>query len=47
MIASATGTSYRPVAADAGHTIVVEVTANAAGATTQSVLTAATAPIVK
>ena len=47
VIASATGTSYRPVAADAGHTIVVEVTANAAGATTQSVLTAATAPIVK
>ena len=46
-IASATGTSYRPVAGDAGHRIVVEVTANGAGATTQSALTAATAPIVK
>ncbi len=46
-IPRATGTSYKPGADDAGHTIVVEVTANGAGAATQSVLTAATAPIVK
>jgi hypothetical protein len=46
-IPTTTGTSYKLAARDAGHTIVVEVTARGAGASTQSVLTAATAPIVK
>jgi hypothetical protein len=45
-ITDAAGASYRPVVADAGHTIVVEVTASAPGAT-QPVFTTATAPIVK
>jgi hypothetical protein len=44
-IPGATRTTYVPVAADAGHTIVVEVTASA-GSTSQAALTAATAPIV-
>ena len=43
-IPKATGASYKPVAADVGHTLVVEVSATAAG-TTQQALTAATAPI--
>jgi hypothetical protein len=44
-IPGATRTTYVPVATDAGHTIVVQVTASAGGAS-QAVLTAATAPIV-
>ena len=44
-IAGATGPSYQPTAADRGHTLVVVVSASAAGAT-QAALSAATAPIV-
>jgi hypothetical protein len=44
-IVAADGASYRPTAADAGHTIVVEVTASTRGATGDA-FTAATAPIV-
>jgi hypothetical protein len=43
-ISKATGVSYQPVAADANHTIVVDVSATA-GATTQQAFTAATEPI--
>jgi hypothetical protein len=43
-IAGATKTTYRPTAADTGHTLVATVAASSAG-TTQSALTAATAPI--
>ncbi len=44
-IAGSKGASYQPTAADAGHTIVLEVTASTAGMT-QPALSAATAPIV-
>ena len=40
----ATRATYKPTAADAGHTLVAVVAASAGG-TTQSALTAATAPI--
>jgi hypothetical protein len=43
-IAGATRPTYKPTQADAGHTLVASVTANAAGGS-QSALTAATAPI--
>ena len=43
-IAGATKATYRPTAADTGHTLVAAVTASSGG-TTQSALTAATAPI--
>jgi hypothetical protein len=43
-IAGATKMTYRPTAADTGHTLVAAVAASSAG-TTQSALTAATAPI--
>ncbi len=43
-IPKATASSYKPVAADAGHTLIVDVSATAGG-TTQQALTAATEPI--
>jgi hypothetical protein len=43
-IAGATKATYRPTAGDSGHTLVAAVTARSGG-TTQSALTAATAPI--
>jgi hypothetical protein len=43
-IAKATGASYQPVAADAGHTLVADVSATAGGEL-QHALTAATEPI--
>jgi hypothetical protein len=43
-IAGATKTTYKPTAADTGHTLVAAVAASSGGAT-QSALTAATAPI--